>query len=107
MHASDGDSSEAAFSSSPIEANETVDELFNEIDKHHNQESTTPSDLSKEIDAYQEDETGAMEPLDEPVVTIIHSWNTQALKSKITNTGPIGKIALKIVFLFAYFIKSM
>ena len=59
-------------------------------------------DLSNEIDAYQEDNTGAVEPaddelvglsstigLDEPVVVTIHTQNTHLLKSKMFDSGLI------------------
>ena len=45
--------------------------------------------LPNEIDNYREDDTGAIEPLDEPIVVTIHLWNTQSLKSKMMNAGLI------------------
>lgn len=71
------------------EATKIVDELFEEIDKYHDQELVVPTNLSNEINAYQEDETGTEKPLDESVVATIHSWNTQTLKSKMMNVGLI------------------
>ena len=88
-NAFDGDSSEATLFSSPIKANETVDRLFEEIDKYCNQDQVGIANLSIEIDAYREDKTDAIEPLDEPVVVIIYSRNTQALQSKTMNAGMI------------------
>ena len=85
----DGDSREATLSGSPIKANVVVNELFEEIDRYHNQEQAAPANLSNEIDTYREAKTSIMKPLNEPVVSTIHSWNTQSLKSKMTNAGLI------------------
>ena len=60
----DRDSSEATLSGGPVEVNNTADELFKETNKYRNQEQAELVDLFDEIDAYREDDTGAVEPLD-------------------------------------------
>lgn len=72
-NAFDGDANEATLSGSHIEANAAVDEFFEEIDIYRDQEKVALADLSDEIDTYREDETGVVEPLDEPIIVIIHS----------------------------------
>lgn len=49
----DGESREANLSASLVEVNDTVNDLFEEIDRYHDQEQATLVDLSNEIDVYR------------------------------------------------------
>ena len=98
----DKDSSEATIFGDPIEVHNSMDDLFEEIDRYRDQDHAKFVGLSNEIDAYQEDDTGVVEPadneladpsstigVDESVIVTIRTWNTLNLKSKMSNSGLI------------------
>ena len=91
-------SSNVTLSGSPVLAHDSMDDLFEEIDRYRVLVLVLVIDLLDGVNEYQGDNTDAVEPtninvegpsstigLDEPIVATIHSWNTKELKSRMTN----------------------